>query len=103
MVFGGLLPKPHFGHVLLETFSRLWILDADGVTRGMPIAYFTHRSRAFEPFEQQLLHAALAGSGSALLPIDRPMHFRDLHLPSRAVVLGRPFDPAILPVYDRMR
>lgn len=81
----------------------MWVLDADVVDRGPPIAYLTHRSRPLESFERQLLDAALAGSGSRPLPVDQPMRFRELHLPTQAVVLGQPFDRAILPLYDRIR
>lgn len=102
-VYGGLLPKPHFGHVLLETFSRLWFLGSDRVDPHAPIVFHAHRNRSLEQFERRLLDAALAGASTTLRPIDRPMRFRELHLPTQAVVLGRPFDPAILAVYDRIR
>jgi len=103
VVFGGLLPKPHFGHVVLEAFSRLWVFDAGVVEHGTPVAHFTHRSRTLAPFEQLLLDAALDSTGAGLLPIDRPMRFREVALPTQAIVLGQPFDPAILPIYDRIR
>lgn len=60
VVFGGVFPKPHFGHVLLELFARLWAHDAGQADATVPIVYFTHRERSLEPFEQQLLDAALA-------------------------------------------
>lgn len=103
VVFGGLLPKPHFGHVVLEAFSRFWVFDAVVVERGTPVAHFTHRGRTLAPFEQWHLDAALDSTGAGLLPTDRPMRFREVALPTQAIVLGQPFDPAILPIYNRVR
>ena len=103
VVFGGLLPKAHFGHVLLEMFTRLWVFDAGVVDGRTPLRYFTHYGRALEPFEQQLLAAALDGVATDVAPISRPTRFARISVPSQAIVLDQPMDPAVLPLYDRVR
>ena len=103
VVFGGLLPKSHFGHVLLEAFSRLWVFDAGVVERGTPIVHFTHYGRDLEPFEQVLLGAALAGTRAPLRPVTRPIRIDEIVVPSQAIILEQPMAPAVIPVYDRIR
>lgn len=103
VVFGGLFPKPHFGHVLLEMFARLWAHDAGHADTDVPIVHFTHRQRALDPFEQQLVDAAFAPPAPRLVAIDRPMVLSEVLIPHQAVVLGQPMLPAVLPIYDRIR
>ena len=103
VTFGGLLPKSHFGHVLLEAFSRLWVFDAGIVAPGTPIVHFTHYGRDLEPFEQVLLDAALAGTRAPLRPVTRPIRIEKIVVPSQAIILEQPMVPAVIPVYDRIR
>lgn len=103
VVFGGVFPKPHFGQVLLELFARLWIYDAGHADSTVPIVHHTHRKRPLEPFEQQLLDAALGEPRPPLLPVDRPLLLSEVLVPTQAVVLGQPMLPEVLPLYDRAR
>ena len=103
VVFGGLLPKPHFGHVLLEMFSRLWAHDAGHVGRDVPIVHFTHYQRDLEAFERRLLSGAFGGAHPPLIHVDRPLLLKEVVVPSQAVILGQTMQPTVLPLYDRIR
>ena len=103
VVYGGLLPKAHFGHVLLEMFTRLWAHDEGHADASIPIVHFTHYQRALEPFEQQLIEGAFDPPRPRLIPIERPLLLGEVIAPSQAIILGQPMDPAVLPVYDRIR
>ena len=103
VVFGGLLPKAHFGHVLLEMFTRMWAHDAGHADASIPIVHFTHSQRTLESFEQRLIDAAFDAPQPRRIPVDRPLHLREVIAPSQAIILGQPMDPAVLPLYDRVR
>jgi capsular polysaccharide biosynthesis protein len=103
VVFGGLLPKAHFGHVLLEMFTRLWAHDAGYAGADVPIVHFTHYQRPLEPFERRLLDAAFDPPRPSRLAIDRPLILREVIIPSQAIILGQPMRPEVLPLYDRIR
>lgn len=103
VVFGGLLPKAHFGHVLLEMFTRLWVYDAGEVAPDTPLVHFTHYQRPLERFEQRLLEAALGAHRPPRVPVDRPLLLQRAITPDQAIILGQPMLPAVLPIYDRIR
>lgn len=103
VVFGGLFPKAHFGHVLLELFTRLWPYDAHHADASTPIVHFTHYRRRLEPFEQQLLDAAFDPPRPPRIAVDRPLLLREVLVPAQAIILGQPMHDAVLPLYDRIR
>lgn len=103
VTFGGLFPKPHFGHVLLEMFARLWAHDARPDEAPAPLVRFTHRQRALEPFERLVLAAAFAKASPLHVTVGRPTRIDEVAVPHQAVVLGQQMLPVVLPLYDRIR
>ena len=102
VVYGGLIPKPHFGHFLTEAFTRLWPYDA-GDLADVPHAHFLHWERELRPFESELMDTAMADIAGPFVRLDRPTLLRRVLLPSQAIVLEQPLPDQALLVYDRIR
>jgi capsular polysaccharide biosynthesis protein len=86
-VYGGLL-TPHFGHFLLDSLARLWMVRR---TPGLPIVW--HRHKAAVAWQGELL--GLLGLGQRrCIEVDRPLRFERLSVPAPGFVIRHRFTAA---------
>lgn len=87
-----------YGHLLVETLSKLWPLLEGLVAKNTPILTSASASGLFPKFL-----ALLGLQDHPLIHIDEPVRVRRLLLSSQAYVLDKGFTPKALGIYSRIR
>ncbi len=91
-LYGGLVAD-HFGHILLETFSRLWLFEAS----DLPVIF-----TVANPSRMDLFWALVDGMGlprDRIVLADRPIRVERLHVVPAGFVIRDRIEPAFVNAY----
>lgn len=114
VIFGGYF-FPHYGHMLLETLSRLWIIMTDinkinnKITKIVMITYFPNQCSYTNPMKHMLFFTLINmiicnnNNNITFEIINKPTKFKTIYTPESLFELGDSINKKIIHIYNKIK